>query len=283
LWVRDLLDRLGFAGDDAHDLATAEPTDKQRELIARRRVELVARMGSCDWFEGWPFDPDAPWTGVWTFLAALPDVRAYHRAIDVADDVSWATLADLGRHAAIDRILHGNAGLRNTAWLSLHFRGGIYQLGRLQFQTGDELEIHIPAGGPLSPEACDASFAQAAAFFGGRTAVCTSWLLDPALADYLPADSNIVRFGRRFELRTAGPNAYGDILRFVFHRLDADLDELPQGTTLERALVTHLRRGGQWRRPTGWLSVSGGLAGPRRPTNAKSRVEARRTGGPAVG
>ena len=253
--MRDLLDRLGFADDDARELIAAGPTDEQRQMIERRRMKLVARMGSSDWFECSPFDPNAPWLKVWTFLAALPDVRAYHCVRCVPDDVSWATLVDLGRHTAIDRVLHGSAGLRNAAWLSLHFRGGIYELGRLQFRAGEELDVHIPASGPLSPEACDASFAQAAAFFDARAAVCTSWLLDPALADYLPPGSNTVRFQRRFELRVAGRVADADVLRFVFQRFEADLDELPQRTTLERAVVAHLRAGRHWRSPTGRLRL----------------------------
>jgi hypothetical protein len=31
------------------------------------------------------------------------------------------------------------------------------------------------------------------------------------------------------------------------------LDDLPQRTTLERAIVAHLRAGGHWRARTGWF------------------------------
>nr|WP_246001771.1 hypothetical protein [Allorhizocola rhizosphaerae] len=68
--------------------------------------------------------------------------------------------------------------------------------------------MHIPeCCGPLPPAACDVAFARAAEFFPRHfpdepyeVAVCMSWLLDPALADHLPAESNIVRFQRRFAI-----------------------------------------------------------------------------------
>jgi len=254
--MRDLLRRLGFADDDARDLLAAEPAGAQQALLEERRDELVALMGTLDQRVDWPFDPGTPWLQAWTLLAALPDVRAHHAARGVPADVSWASLRDLGRHAALDRRLHGSPGLRKGWWLQLHFRGLIYELGRLQFELRrDHLSVHIPATGPLLSAACDASFAHAAEFFEHRIAMCTSWLLDPTLAAYLPADSNIVGFQRRFELVDEGSEADADVLEFVFHRLEADLGELPQRTTLERALVGHMRAGGHWRSPTGRLAL----------------------------
>jgi GNAT-like C-terminal domain/N-acyltransferase N-terminal domain len=246
--MREALDRLAFAADDRRDLLASEPTSEQRAVIELRRRSL----------EEWPFDEQSPWLNVWTFLAALPDARELHAVRDVPDDVSWATLSDLGRHTAIGRTLYGSGGLRDSRWLTRHFSGQIYELGRLQFECSSESElgIHIPATGPLAPEACDASFARAASLFDTRDAVCTSWLLDPQLAEHLPASSNIVRFQRRFELEDEGGEADADVLRFVFSTLDSDLDQLSQRTTLERALIAHMRDGGHWRAPTGRLAIT---------------------------
>jgi hypothetical protein len=107
--------------------------------------------------------------------------------------------------------------------------GELYQLGRLQFQrsrlsnrTGDflraaglpygpgelALDMHVPDFlGPITPTACDRSIVRAREFFARhflaepyRVTTCHSWLLDPQLAEYLPSDSNIVRFQNRFRL-----------------------------------------------------------------------------------
>ena len=227
-----------------------------------------------------PLDESTPvgrYFFVYVYLAALADVRRFHAQRRIPDEISWATLADLGRNLVRDRLLLGDGGLRTSGWLTLHFRGSLYQLGRLQFnrmnvrgaqvadafREGDPaLGIHIPESGPLTPEVCDDSLAQAGTFFTQhfletptRLAICNSWLLDPQLAEYLEPQSNIIRFQRRFELVGDGHDGDADVLRFVFHRIAPKIDDLPQRTTLERGIVTHLRAGKHWRSPTGWLEL----------------------------
>jgi hypothetical protein len=224
---------------------------------------------------------------VYVYLAALADIRRFHRERRVPDEISWATLADLGRNLKRDRLLLGDGGLRTSGWLTLHFRGALYQLGRLQFnrmkirpahrawftavpshvadafRDGEPaLGTHIPESGPLTPEACADSLALAGSFFARhfpetptRLAICTSWLLDPQLAEYLAPDSNIMRFQRRFTLVGDGYDGDADVLRFVFHRIGPNVGELPERTTLERAIVGHLRAGKHWRSRTGWLTL----------------------------
>jgi hypothetical protein len=121
----------------------------------------------------------------YVFLAAVPDVRRWHRQRNIPDDVSWATLADLGRHLPVNRRVHGEGGLDRPLWLRSHFRGALYQLGRLQFcrsripyepamlehlavpfRYGDPaLDLHIPEQGPLTPPACNRSLRWARDFF----------------------------------------------------------------------------------------------------------------------
>ncbi|MFI0421433.1 acyltransferase domain-containing protein [Spongiactinospora sp. 9N601] len=222
---------------------------------------------------------------LFVYLAALPYVLDYHQRHGIPRDISRRTLADLGRSVAAHRRWKGTGGLRYPRWLRFHFRGELYQLGRLQFQrarlgtrTGDGmaaaglpyapgdpcLAIHIPdCYGPLTPEACDHSMALARAFFPRhfpderyRIAVLHSWVLDRQLARYLPPDANLIRFQERF--RTAYESAEpadGDPLAFVFGSADRPLDTLPRHTTLQRALTDHLRSGGHWYIGHGWLPL----------------------------
>ena len=160
-----------------------------------------------------------------------------------------------------------------------HFRGDAITVGRLQFdrrhvpadamgalasRVGEPaLGVHIPALGPLSPEACDASLARARAFYARHfpeeryeVGICESWLMDDQLMRYLPATSNIARFQRRFRLGDGWSRlADDDVVRFAFGRLPDDLADLPQDTTLERAVVGHLRDGGHWYFRRGWLEL----------------------------
>ncbi|MEV4321145.1 hypothetical protein AB0J37_02835 [Microbispora rosea] len=109
----------------------------------------------------------------------------------------------------------------------------------------------------MTPEAVTASLDEARTFFPRHfpderyTAFsCGSWLLDPQLRDYLPEDSNIVRFQRRFELEPyeepEGLDADVEVRRFVFPTLTTPLDRLPRRTVLQRAVVDHLKAGRHW-------------------------------------
>jgi hypothetical protein len=223
------------------------------------------------------------WLYVYVFVAALPHVRDYHRARGIPGEVSRLTLADLGRNVAVHRQRYGVGGLNPAGWLTRHFRGGIYHLGRLQFERatlgtrtgqavraagqpygpGDPaLGVHIPRFyGPMTATACDDSFAWAREFFPRHfpeeryaVATCHSWLLDGQLAEYLPAQANIVRFLRRFQpaYRTEDDEA---IQTFVFGQTVSTMDSPPQRTTLERAIVGHLAAGRHWHVAAGWLPL----------------------------
>jgi hypothetical protein len=193
---------------------------------------------------------------VQAFLERIPRARALHAARGLTEEESWATLQDLPRHAHLDRLLHGMPGLRKDWWVELAYSGRLFQLGRLQYEPRDGfLSLHVPEeGGPLSPKAVDASLERAREVFPEHAeARITSWLLDPQLGEYLSPASNILRFQRRFQV--VGDTGVEDarVIEFVFHTLAADLDRLPRETTLQRAVVDHLSRGGHW------LSVVGRL------------------------
>jgi len=203
-----------------------------------------------------PADREHP--SVQPFLARVDEALALQRARGLTDEEAWETLQDLPRHAHLDRLVHGTPGLRSGWWVELAFSGRLCQLGRLQLEPcAGFLGLHIPEeGGPLTPQAVDASLARARELFPEyREARCTSWLLDPQLAGLLPAGSNIVAFQRRFELLDEGTNEDARVLEFVFHTLDPDLDVLPQETALQRAIVAHLRGGGHFAGPTGTLEL----------------------------
>jgi hypothetical protein len=283
---------LGIAPEDGQALLELQPGEDPAWgwLLRRSTGAPLAGMGEPEPYAPWPDLPAALGArgrlfAAWVYLAALPAARRAHAERDVPEEVSRATLADLGLHLAIHRRMHGTAGLDAPSWLQPHFRGALFRLGRLQFGRHREplgptpppeladrlrpgraaLAAHIPEDGPLAPEACDASFATAARFFPERfpedapVVTCVSWLLDERLAEHLPAESNIVRFQRRF---TVLPGAVGDgdrdIVFFVFRREDAAPDDLPRRTRLERAVAEHLAAGGHWEVRRGWCELEAG-------------------------
>ncbi|GAA1553133.1 hypothetical protein GCM10009804_07630 [Kribbella hippodromi] len=279
--------RLGLSEDDRREVLASRP-DPVRDaalwwLLERCHHQLVRGMGTTGPLPPWPDLP--PETGavgrfvyVWAFLATLPAVRACHADRGIADGDSWPILAVLGAQMANRRALHGEGGLHTQNWVTHHFRGAIYALDRLHFErqrcwfdARDEggpaagepvLGLHIPEG-RLTPESVDAALERARAFFRAHYAdeqyayaTCVSWVLDPQLAEYLDAETNLIRFQRRFELLPAVEKDDSvTVVEFLFKRSLPELDTLPQATTLQRAVVRHIRSGRPWQFRTGWFPL----------------------------
>ncbi|WP_370025685.1 acyltransferase domain-containing protein [Planotetraspora sp. GP83] len=274
----DLL-RLAVPHEDVNPVLAGVPkpgSDARRE-IDRYVSQLADTMGRLDEPPGFPDEAATefgPYFYVYVYLAAAPYTRAYHRERGIPEEVSWATLTDLGRHMAMHRRRYGTPGLHAPWWHARHFSGLVYALGRLQFdraRLGEELAagagrpagepvlaVHIPDfAGPMSPEACDASYAQARKFFPQHfpeepfdLAICISWLLDEQLADYLPEESNIVAFQRRFRPAYLAPDNAG-LISFIYGT-DLPPDDLPRRTALERAVADHLAAGKSWNMAGGY-------------------------------
>jgi hypothetical protein len=282
-----LLLELAVPHEDIDEIVAALPAMRSPEaqrLLDEGVRQLVGRMGATVPAEPVTPPADAVWHRhfhLFLFLAMLPHVRAYHAERGIPGEITRLTLADIGRSVAVNRFRHGTSGVRPQLWLTLHVTGALYQLGRLQFERsgvgprssaalraagipldlGDPvLSVHIPGFyGPLTPQACADSFARAREFFPRHfpderydIAVCKSWLLDGQLADYLPAESNIVAFQRLFQSSYLPEEDDEDIMHFVFGRVGVPLDELPRRTTLQRAVVDHIAAGRHWRGGAGW-------------------------------
>jgi GNAT-like C-terminal domain/N-acyltransferase N-terminal domain len=278
-----LLHRVGVRPDAVVAAVAARPRPGSAawSRLDDRHQELVTGTGLVSWDDPPPdADPVERWLTLWAFVAAIPDALALNASRGIDEEVTWATLGNIGVTAAAYVAAHGRLGFDGAFWLSQHVRGEIYRLGRLQFnieqvafdppagagfRKGDPaLGVHIPPGDPLTPAACDDSLARARPFFDRHVpagpfavATCGSWLLDPQLAGMLGDDSNIVAFQRRF---TPAPGVAWpgdeDVLRFVFGNPRADVAALAPTTRLERALVAHLRAGGHIRAAVGWLALT---------------------------
>jgi len=231
-------------------------------------------------------DPMSRYFYVFVYLAVRSSVERLHAEHGVEPAVTALTLTDLGRNMAVHRWRHpAVGGFEDYDWLSIHFTGGIYALGRLQFQrahlgtrtaaaiaaAGFDVEsrepvlsVHIPRFyGPLGLDLVDAALATAVPFFAEhfpaeryRYAVCTSWLLDPQLADHLPAGSNIRAFQDRLTHGYTDTEADdAGTLQFVFADSTRPRAELPRSSSLQRAIIDHLDDGGHWYNAMGWLEL----------------------------
>jgi hypothetical protein len=263
---------LGFRDRDATDLLRVIEavlrTDDDVATVARLADSVLNTIGYvAREFERRRTDlrSDVRGTGVLPMLALLvtaPEAAAFHASRGVSDDVSTATLADLGQQVHVHRLTFGEFGLHTQWWVNLVWSGYLYRLGRLQFNLALErpesdrewvLSTHIPMSGPLTPTSVEESFATARRFFAAhfpdyptRWFHCRSWLLDPTLSELLP-ESNLADFQRRWSLYgPAGPGV-DDLLFFVFQRRGhVDPTSLPADTALRRMAVERLAGGRGW-------------------------------------
>jgi hypothetical protein len=80
--------------------------------------------------------------------------------------------------------------------------------------------------------------------------------MDDQLLEYLEPDSNIIQFQRRFELVPGARDSDSSAFHFVFGRTPDAIDQITPRTTLERAIIRHVKAGGHWRLRTGWFRLT---------------------------
>jgi hypothetical protein len=122
----------------------------------------------------------------------------------------------------------------------------------LYLKQGDTiLDLHIPRGGPLTPEECRKSFLWASEFFAqydpGRpykATFCHTWFFTPQLQQILGPHSNIVRFQREFSLFPY-PGGPGFLWGYVFGEKYPDLATCPRDNSMRRAVLDWVENGGE--------------------------------------
>jgi hypothetical protein len=268
------LDALGLLPEDQADLRRHQALlqDDDRDRVAELAARLAARIGDLEF--PWPRlfadtrdEPGRP-MGLLPLLALVASadaVRRFHAGRGLSPEDSASGLRDLGHQVAVHRRTYGEFGLHTQNWLVGVWSGAYFWPGRLAFNLmrvegpPDErwvIDTHIPETGPLTPVAVDESFARAQDLFARHFADhpatelhCHSWLLDPYLAEALPADSNLVRFQQRWELYGEPAPGDQDAVFFVFRRREASAAErrlLPRDTRLQRAVLDRVGSERPW-------------------------------------
>ena len=122
---------------------------------------------------------------------------------------------------------------------------------RLLFKKGDPvISVHISNKGALTQEACEESYERAKEIFKTcysefeyKAFHCHSWLLDKQLQKFLPENSNILSFQKKYTLYAGGTKGK-DVFNFVFKNSFGEYKDLPENTSLQRALKKHYLDGG---------------------------------------
>ena len=173
--------------------------------------------------------------------------RAYWRRGETDEPGIWtARLAREGGSVRGHPVTPAGAAAREVVTLSVAAWEEI-------LAPGDPiLDLHIPAGEPLTSEACRASVARARAFFprhcpehAFKGFSCWAWLLDPVFQQLLPPTANIVQFQALFHLFPV-PGNEGQVMERIFGAKRPDLSHAPRGDRLRHAVQAYVDGGGRF-------------------------------------
>lgn len=219
--IRKWADKLGILKDYRWELEKALAVTPISDAIAMETYNIDEQDGK---------------RNLLSILFMCEELEKKYAQKGIEERILLDTLSDISIWLDTWSDLKGEMYLSELIWLQRHMKMELFRLGRLQFgfgsceedcpqyglKKGDPvLEVHIPEGGALTAEDCDASFTEARAFFAKyypeydyRCFTCHSWLLDPALKEIMKPDSNIILFQNRFQNVKDDPS--DAILRYVF-------------------------------------------------------------------
>ena len=210
--------------------------------------------------------------GVCGFAAAMYGFAGRVHPLGVSKEILLDTFCALHRMMAEYKMQHHVIGFREGFWVWRQCCGQILRLGTLEFEylprlsehgakiTGltegkAVLSVHIPCGCDTSREALNASYALAKTYFadrpflwyGGGEApqgiICHTWLLSQALKELLKPASGIRRFQEDYKI-VEHEEEGKDCIHFLFRvASDTPYEELPEDTSLRRAVKQHLLSG----------------------------------------
>ena len=186
-------------------------------------------------------------------LQALEAKREY-AARGIGEDIFFASMAFLSRFINETYARTGSVRWTWGWWFPRQLSLREFRLGALEFELLEDgrVAVHIPAGADLSDGAVDSSFAAARAFFAAQFPayesaqfVCSSWMLSPALQEILPEKSRVRQFGARFSVAKWEEDSPA-FREWIFPSAkDAAIEDLPESTSLQRAVKKHLLAGGK--------------------------------------
>lgn len=201
------------------------------------------------------------------YLCWALDTKSRYDELGIPEEYFWDSMRDIPIWCEDHLTRSGIPGFKEWGWVGCSLRLEVIRIGRLQFQPNQlprnvtwnnahfpastpVLEVHIPSGEPLDPDAALASIHQAPAFykkyFGKQFALfhCHSWLLSPGLKTLLPEHSRIIQFQNLFAVYTAD-NEERQAEERVFGFLSDDPHKYPENTSLQKALKQHLQNGNE--------------------------------------
>ncbi len=178
----------------------------------------------------------------------------------------WATMGVFSRFVKEYFSELGRYGFDRDFWIWRQLCGKIIRLGCFEYEvtvydgkdwqgvhTGEPcVLIHIPSDSNMSHKQQEQSIGLARVKWSGLPFFCYSWLMAPALDEFLPAQSKLREFRSRFEVSQVDLQNK-DYIRWVFNNTQLPVEEWQEETTLQRNIKTHIMNHGKVGAAWGYL------------------------------
>ena len=196
-------------------------------------------------------------------LSCTPRMYELYEEEGIDEEIYWEGLLDLRAKLLECMECKGVPGTFVGGWFNGWFRLTRFALGRFQYEPisynfGKAVELpcgetllpgnpianmHIPSTGvPLTDEVRNASYKKAYDFLSKRFKTnkvflcCSSWLLFGKHTEFLPENSNILKFMGDFHLTTSvEKETFGDCWRLFGKYAEGEVKDLPENNSLRRA------------------------------------------------
>lgn len=216
--------------------------------------------------------------------AFLPTLWDGYKEKNIPEEIFFDTMTDIKIWIDDHRARTDEDGLYELNWIMHHMNMNIFKIGRLQFQKffwyaqsaqdkngvkfnfGDKIiNVHIPRGEKLDYDACKESITKSREFFKeyfpdfpNDKYMCYSWLLYPGNKNFMPQDSNILKFQSLFEIVAEREEPQATYLWLYGVKIkNSDLlknkketgnygfiDRLPQKSSLQKSTIEYIKNGG---------------------------------------
>ncbi len=278
-YLEGFFQRFAYAPEDAAVLLEAYDKIMQNpetETMWKQAINLYIESINCDYAEIIEI-ADAVATKLYlqeytvellVFICLSQNAQKVYALHGIDEQIFHDNMLDLKYKLEECKLVKGIVGSFVAKWFAGFFNLTRFTLGRLQFEIikfGEQYEkdgkvltpeskvinIHIPRTmTPLDAKSCDEAFEKAKAFFKSETGevcafVCGSWLLYPENKDILPKHSNIYRFMLRFDVIKSRIDKERNGLWRLFDTDEKNADKLPADSSVRRAYVEHLKKGGK--------------------------------------
>ena len=220
-------------------------------------------------------------------LSCTPRMYELYEEEGIDEEIYWEGLLDLRAKLLECMECKGVPGTFVGGWFNGWFRLTRFALGRFQYEPisynfgkavelpcGETLlpgnpiaKMHIPSTGvPLTDEVRNASYKKAYDFLSKRFKTnkvflcCSSWLLFGRHPEFLPENSNILKFMSDFHLTASVVEEnFGNSWRLFGKYADGEVKDYPENNSLRRAYKKWLLDGNKTGSGWGCMMIENGI------------------------